>query len=258
MTNNESSKTNCTTDNPSNCESTQNILDGMLKLAAILCICSPLFLVGGCLLSNYAPKASVVTEPTIYVDAMSSMTVLIFAISAFTLVCIAIKDIKTSTIPNNVIYPHILCSICFMLACYFCFSGLSLDSTISALIQMCYGLVFSILLFGIALGLSYFLRRRRVANAKIDDKFDGKEVKSIKGISSKSGVCKNPLIGGGDLKLVGSLSLQLGRDIVPTTAIACVIGIIWSGIFRKQNFPFGPCLAFPAIALALIRLIASL
>ena len=241
-----------------NCDSENkiSILDGMLKLAAALCICTPLLLLGGCLMSNYVPDISWLAQPTIYVDAMSATAVAIFVISTFTLVCIAIKDIKTRKIPNNVVYSHILCSFCFMLACYFCFSGISIDSVIHALLQICYGLVFSTLLFGIALGLSYFLRKRRAAKATVDD--ENKQESAGINASANTVLGEDSLIGGGDLKLVGSLSVQLGRDIIPTIAIACFIGIVWSVIFRKNDFPFGPCLAFPAIALALIRLIASL
>ncbi len=221
-------------------------------MAAVLCCAMPLVL-----------AACVAAGELGFVVAAS------FAASTLALCCMSIEDLKSRRIPSAVVRPHMVCAACFTLSCRFCASGVSEASAFDALRDMVLGLLAIAALCVAALGICYALRRLKREPARAV-----RNTGAIRGTNSDENSQENaalpqaplpqasppqpPLIGGGDLRLMASLAMLLGTDVLLAIGAACILGLTWSAVSKQRAFPFGPCLALPATALAFARFLAAL
>ncbi len=66
---------------------------------------------------------------------------------------------------------------------------------------------------------------------------------------------KTELVGQGDIRLMLALGISLGFYSIYAFLGAGIIGIVRGIVFRNPSFPFGICLAIPAVAVALIQVV---
>ena len=64
-----------------------------------------------------------------------------------------------------------------------------------------------------------------------------------------------PVLGRGDVRLMVVLGISLGEEIIPVLAVGCILGLLVALATRSRTFAFGPCLAVPAVASMLLRLL---
>ena len=55
--------------------------------------------------------------------------------------------------------------------------------------------------------------------------------------------CGEPPLGGGDIKLLGSIGLTVGYAVVPIVLFSCLAAIVVNLLLRRATFAFGPYLA---------------
>ncbi|MGI6216437.1 MAG: prepilin peptidase [Coriobacteriales bacterium] len=69
---------------------------------------------------------------------------------------------------------------------------------------------------------------------------------------------KSNLIGGGDLRLILAIALQLGQLTAVSVMLSCALGLTVCAVRKTRTFPFGPCLALPGMGLAFLQLASAI
>lgn len=153
-----------------------------------------------------------------------------FLASSIALSWLSWVDIRIRRLPTRVVRAYAACAASFSLAMSLRAGGSLGTVLVMASGRMLSGLVPVLLLCAVALAADAISRRRGGGEA---------------------------LVGGGDIRLMCAVSLQLGTGALLAIAIACMAGIAASLATRERTFPFGPCLALPATAIALVQLLLT-
>lgn len=199
---------------------------GSRSLEAVVAICIACSLVTCAIAFVGASAATALSEARSAAPVLASLP---FLASSIALVWLSREDIRTRRLPTRAIRAYAASSASFSLAMSLP-SGSSLGAVlVLAAGRMLSGLVPVLLLVAVALVADAISRRRGSGEA---------------------------LVGGGDIRLMCAVSLQLGSSVLPAIAIACAAGIVFSLAKRERAFPFGPCLALPATAIALVQLLS--
>lgn len=213
---------------------------GSRDAIVVLCFASA---VSACLSTAAMASGAVPSNIPAHVSAAFSLSVSILA-----LVWLSAEDIRFRLLPTKVVRPYALCAASFSLSLVVLEQGASTAALLAMTWRMALGFLPVCATCVVALAIDGLARSRRAAGCRSGGKGAGS--------GSCCGGGKPGPIGGGDIRLMCAISLQLGPDVLVSIACACILGIVFSLVSRQRSFPFGPCLALPATVTSAVQLLA--